>query len=55
MLRDGGDKLFGREDLKVALGLGVHARAVDDGTVLCIVDHLLLGKGIADDVSHVVT
>ena len=50
MLRDGGDKLFGREDLKVALGLGVHARTVDHGAVLGVVDHLLLGEGVADNV-----
>jgi hypothetical protein len=28
----------------------VHARTVDDGAVLGVVDPLLLGKGVADDV-----
>ena len=50
MLRDGRNELLGGEDFEIALGLGVHARTIDDGTVLGVVDHLLLGKGIADDV-----
>ena len=50
MLGDGRNKLLGREDLNVALGLGVHSGAVDHGTVLSVVDHLLLGEGVADNV-----
>ena len=50
MLRDGRDELLGGEDLEIALGLGVHARAVDDRAVLGVVDHLLLREGVADDV-----
>ncbi len=50
MLRDGGYELLGREDFEIALGLGVHPGAVDDGAVLGVVDHLLLGEGVADDV-----
>jgi hypothetical protein len=58
----GRDELLGGEDFEIALGFGVHApsplfahcyggtsaRAVDDGAVLGVVDHLLLGEGIAD-------
>ncbi len=39
-----------RSERQLALGLGVHSGAVDDGAVLRVVDHLLLGEGIADDV-----
>jgi len=50
MLRDGRNELLGGKDFKVALGLGMHPRAVDDGAVLGVVDHLPFGEGIPDDV-----
>ena len=50
VLRDGRNELLGGEDLEITLGLGVHPRAVDDGAVFGVVDHLLLGERVADDV-----
>ena len=54
VLGDGGDKVAGGEDLKVAVNLGVHAGTVDDGAVL--VDgvgrlelHFFGREGVADD------
>ena len=50
MLGDSGNEVAWGEDLKVTPDLGVHAGAVNDGTVRRIGVHLFDGKGIADDV-----
>ena len=50
VLGDGGDKVAGGEDLKVALNLGVMAGAVDDGAAAFLDLHLFDGERIADDV-----
>jgi hypothetical protein len=50
MLSDGGDKVAGGEDFKVAADLGMHAGAVDDGSGFRIGMHLFNSEGVADDV-----
>ena len=55
VLGDGGDKVAGGEDLKVAMDLGVHAGAVDDGAVLVhgvgrLEFHFLGRERVADDI-----
>ncbi len=50
MLGDGGNKVAGGKDFKVAPDLGVHAGAVDDGAGFRIGMHLVDGEGVADDV-----
>lgn len=50
VLRDGRNELLGGEDFEITLGLGMHPRAVNDGAVLGVVDHLLFGERVADDV-----
>jgi hypothetical protein len=56
VLSDGGDKVAGSEDLKVAVDLGVHPGSVDDGAVPVnrvggLELHLLGGERVADDVA----
>jgi len=56
VLSDGGDKVAGGEDLKIAVDLGVHAGAVDDGAVPVhgvgrLELHLLGGERVADDIT----
>ncbi len=56
MLSDGGDKVARGEDLKVAVDLGVHPGAIDDGAVLVhgvggLELHFLKGERVANNVT----